>query len=67
MFGKVPFITCIPIHNDLSDLKVIQSDLFYSIGASHVAKTITPSDPTRETDHLDHDAGSFYFTGTRFC
>ena len=34
----------------LSDL----SDLFYSIGASHVI--ITPSDPTIETDHLDHDS-----------
>ena len=34
---------------------VIRSDLFYSIGASHATKIITPSDPTRETDHLDHD------------
>ena len=35
---------------------VIRSDLFYSIGASHVTKIITPSDPMRETDHLDHDS-----------
>ena len=37
-------------------IKVIQSDLFHSIGASQVTKSITPSDPTRETDHLDHDS-----------
>ena len=35
---------------------VIRSDLFYSIGAPRVTKIITPSDPTRETDHLDHDS-----------
>ena len=35
---------------------VIQSDFFYSIGASRATKIITPSDPTRETDHLDHDS-----------
>ena len=34
---------------------VIRSDLFYSIGSSRATKIITPSDPTRETDHLDHD------------
>ena len=35
---------------------VIRSDSFYSIGASCVAKIITPSDPTRETDHLAHNS-----------
>ena len=35
---------------------VIPSDLFYSIGASHVTKIITPIDPMRETDHLDRDS-----------
>ena len=34
---------------------VIRSDLFYSIGASGANKIITPSDRTREEDHLDHD------------
>ena len=35
---------------------VIRSDHFYSIGASHVTNIITPSDPMRETEHLDHDS-----------
>ena len=35
---------------------VIRSDPFYSIGASCVTNIITPSDPTRETDYLDHDS-----------
>ena len=34
---------------------VIQSAFFYSIQASHSIKINTPSDPTRETDHVDHD------------
>ena len=37
------------IYNDFGDP-------FYLIGASHVTKIITPSDPTREIDHLDHDS-----------
>ena len=35
---------------------MIQRDLLYSIGTSHVTKIITLSDPTRKTDHLDHDS-----------
>ena len=35
---------------------VIRSDPLYSIWASCVTEIITPSDPTRETDHLDHDS-----------
>ena len=35
---------------------MIQGDPFYLIGACCVTKIITPSDPTRETDHLDHDS-----------
>ena len=34
---------------------MIQSIFFYSIQASRATKIITPSDPTRETDHVDHD------------
>ena len=34
---------------------MIQSDLFYSIVDFCVTEIITPSDPTKETEHLDHD------------
>ena len=36
-------------------ISVIGSDFFYSIQDSRAIKIITPSDPTRETDHVDHD------------
>ena len=46
---------------------VIRSDLFYSIGTSCVTKIITPSDPTRETDHLDHDLSEQVIVNRMYC
>ena len=55
MFDRKRFAKRLIPFTTIYVILVIWSDLFYSIGASRAARIITPSDPTRDTDHLDHD------------